>query len=68
MEQIKIIKSPNVSETLRNMEVGVKMIASKTALSINAVRSAASRLKYDGMSFTVEDIPQTNKFYVTRLQ
>lgn len=34
MEQVKIIKSPNISETLRNMAVGVKMIALKTKLSV----------------------------------
>lgn len=68
MEQVKIIKSPNISETLRNMAVGVKMVALKTKLSMSAVRSTASRLKDEGLAFTIEDEPLTNKFYVTRLQ
>jgi hypothetical protein len=68
MEQVKIINSPNISETLRNMTVGVKMIALKTKLSIGAVRSTATRLKDEGLAFTIEDESLSNKFYITRLQ
>jgi hypothetical protein len=66
MEQVKIVKTPNVAETLRQMSVGIKSIASKTVLPINAVRSCASRLKDENLEFTVEDIPTKMKYYITR--
>ena len=66
IQKIKIVKSPNVKDTLLAIKKGDTVKAMYKELNIVSVRSWASRLKKSGDDFDIQAIKNSSYYTITR--
>lgn len=66
MQKIKILKTPNVKDTLLTINKGDTVKVMYKELNITTVRTWVSRLKHDGEHFDIQAIKNSSYYTITR--
>ena len=68
LKKVEIKHCPSLTETLKNLEIGVGNLFSTRDYKVQPVRNTASKLKKQGYDFAVTESGMVDQFIVTRLK